>query len=242
MTLNHTTSPALTLIYSINGTSISPSPTSSALGLPITLTEFTLPAGHHQFQVNITPAENGSAGDTSLIHGASISSSLIRGTGTRETVIEDSAWRTGEIRLTDGWNMLETPFENSNFIDTVSYAPVAIPYSRQYIDCLTGSYCMGSRLILLYRIWSMQSSLHWEMIRMGVCHSRSVQDLPCRSLSKVNQLGHTVYQAEKQGTFHLISMVSFMCILGDGLRIRSYSAQLDDQPPQTYNASGGPRS
>lgn len=78
--------------------------------------------------MEITRPEEGSPSDTSLFHGAMVTSGLEPGSEAREMGIDDSAWRSGAIVLTEGWNMLEKPFERSNFIDTVS--PLAPPQFR----------------------------------------------------------------------------------------------------------------
>lgn len=115
--LNHTTSPAITLQYSINNTLIQPLASSDPLGQAISLTNFELPLGHHEFKMEITGPGNEGPSDTSLFHGATVTSGLKPGGQAREMTIDDSAWREGAITLTEGWNMLETPFGNSNFIE-----------------------------------------------------------------------------------------------------------------------------
>lgn len=178
--LNHTTSPAITLEYFINGTAIQSLGSSSPLGQPISLTKFDLPLGHHEFRLESTRPEDGGPSDTSLFHGVTVTSGLTPGGEAREMGIDDSAWRTGAITLTEGWNMLETPFEGSNFIDTVCPGP---------IEVASGMWAMGAKLRGCRISFKLNSKV-WRMTLGTVYHSHREQDQPCPSLSKVRWSGH----------------------------------------------------
>lgn len=120
--LNHTTSPQLDLTFNVNGSTVSPLSGRSEDESPFSITEFSLPYGRHNFVMGIAASGNPLNAEEaeSVLHGCLVETGMISGSSTTDVTIDDKAWRTGQITLTDGWNMLETPAENSNFIDTVS--------------------------------------------------------------------------------------------------------------------------
>lgn len=123
--LNHTTPLASSLAFSVNGSTVAPVTPVSA-SATFALTEFTLPYGRHDFVVEVTGSENATEPSeaTSVIHGCVVQSGIIASSSTTNVTVDDTAWRTGQITLTEGWNMLESTIENSNYIDTVSPEPL----------------------------------------------------------------------------------------------------------------------
>lgn len=149
--MNHTTASLDQLTFTINNTVFSPvaSRPSDLDDRPFALTNFSLPLGRHEFRVEI-------GADAWTLYGATVESGLRRNDSTTDVTIDDTAWRTGQIALTDGWNMLETPFEDSNYIDTVGHHP--------------SPGVMGAREANWgHRSWSKRRGPRWRTIGEAVC-------------------------------------------------------------------------
>jgi hypothetical protein len=84
-----------------------------------------LPDGEHQFALTLKRSDGTDGNNWARVLGATGVLNYVIADQTKNTTIDDTAWASEQIQLSDGWNMMEDG--HSNYLDEVSVAACSCP-------------------------------------------------------------------------------------------------------------------